>query len=176
LGVRRTQKISISMLDVRYVFEHSLRGERGPRLLRYLLSHGADEFTITVMTLQDTPAPFADAFEDQLAPFERPAAERRILTRATASDLGALVRLWSFNDTSLERLLSFLDKGLFRWPAGPDGWLEDLTIYRRGELVLGLVSHEQEGVLRLTHQEHIEVGALDIPSEETAEWIGYEPP
>ncbi|MEP6834126.1 MAG: hypothetical protein ABJB74_12060 [Gemmatimonas sp.] len=40
------------MLEVRYVFERSLRDERGPRLLRYLLEHGADEFSITVMALE----------------------------------------------------------------------------------------------------------------------------
>jgi len=161
------------MLEVRYVFEHSLRGERGPRLLRWLLSRGADEFTITVMALADTQAPFADAFEDELAPFELPSAERRVLTVTTSPDRTALVRLWSFDDKSLERLVSFLNKGLFHSPAGPDGWLEDLTVYRRGELVLGLVSHEQEGVLRLTAEEHREVAALDISSEETAEWIHY---
>lgn len=33
------------MFEARYVFEHSLRDRRGPRLLRYLLEHGDDEFT-----------------------------------------------------------------------------------------------------------------------------------
>lgn len=161
------------MLEVRYVFEHSLRGERGPRLLRYLVAHGADEFSITVMALQDTPAPFADAFEDELEPYTRPAARRRVLTDADGSDFGRHVRLWTLNEASLQRLLSFLDDGLFNSPAGPDGWLEDLTIYREGELLLGLVSHETEGVLRLTHGEHVEVAAMGIPSEATAEWIAY---
>lgn len=161
------------MLHVRYVFEHSLRDERGPRLLRYLLSQGADEFSITVMALQETRAPFADAFEDELGPYERPAASRRVLTAATEGDLTRTVRLWTLNDASLTRLLSFMDTGLFHWPAGPDGWLEDLTIYRRSELVLGLVSHEREGVLRLMQQEHEAVAKLDISSESSAECINY---
>lgn len=161
------------MHGVRYVFEHGLRGERGPRLLRYLLARGADEFTITVMALQDTPAPFVDAFEDELAPFERSAAERPVVAVTTSGDRTTRVRLWSFNEASLERLISFLDGGLFHWPAGPDGWLEDLAIYRRRELVLGLLSHEQEGVLRLTPEEHREVAALGIPSKETAGWFGH---
>jgi len=152
------------MLEVRYLFEHALRGDRGPRLLRYLMERGADEFSITVMALQDTPAPFADAFEDELGPYERPVASRRVLTGAESSDFTRPVRLWQFNEQSLGRLLSFVDSGVFQWPAGPDGWLEDLTVYRQGELVLGLVSHEREGVLRLTRQEHAEVAALDIPS------------
>lgn len=161
------------MLEVRYVFEHDLRGNRGPRLLHYLLERGADEFSITVMALQDTPAPFADAFEDELAPYRRPTARRRVLTAPDGHDLGRDVRLWVFDNASLERLLSFLDHGIFHWPAGPDGWLEDLTIYRHGELVLGLVSHEHEGVLRLTEAELSEVVALDIPFARHAEFISY---
>jgi hypothetical protein len=161
------------MLVVRYVFEHSLRGERSPRLLRYLLAHGADEFSVAVLTLEGTPAPLADKFEDEFRPYGRPADRRRVITNADWSDLGREVRLWTFNDASLQRLLGFFSGGLFHSPAGPDGWLEDLTIYRETELLVGLVSHEQEGVLRLTHQEHVEVAALDIPSEPTAEWIGY---
>ena len=161
------------MLEVRYVFEYSLRGERGPRLLRYLLAHGADEFSITVMALQDTPAPFADAFENELGPYERPAARRRVLTDADGSDFARSVRLWTLNEASLQRLLRFVDHGLFNAPAGPDGWLEDLAIYREGELLLGIVSHENEGVLRLTQQEHAEVVVIGVSSEPTAEWIGY---
>ncbi|MEP6780333.1 MAG: hypothetical protein ABJC26_10620 [Gemmatimonadaceae bacterium] len=158
---------------MRYVFEHSLRDERGPRLLRYLLEHGADEFSITVMALQDTQAPFVDAFEDELGPYELSTASRRVLTATEGNNLTRPVRLWTFNEASLARLLSFTDTGLFHWPAGPDGWFEDLTIYRRGELTLGLVSHEREGVLRLTHQEHNVVRALDILSETTAESVNY---
>jgi hypothetical protein len=164
------------MLDVRYLSDKSLRGARGPRLLRYLLNHGADELSITVMALQDTPAPFADAFEDELEPYQLDVAPRRVLT-ATATVATAKpvrpVRLWAFNEASLERLLSFLDEDLFHCPAGPDGWLEDLTLYRDAELILGLVSHEREGVLRLTADEHAEVAALDIPSGIMAESIGY---
>jgi hypothetical protein len=125
------------------------------------------------MALQDTPAPFADAFEDELGQYERPTAVRRTVSASPPNGVVRPVRLWAFTEASLERLLSFVDQSLFYWPAGPDGWLEDLTIYRHGELLLGLVSHEREGVLRLTRSEHQEVAALDIPSARTAEWIGY---
>lgn len=161
------------MPDVRYLVEHSLRGERGARLLRYLLARGADEFTITVMALQDTHAPFADAFEDELGPHERPAARRRVLHEADAGDSTRVVRLWTLDEGSLTRLLSFLDDGLFHCSPGPDGWLEDLTVYRRGELVLGIVSHQREGVLRLAPGELAEVAAMDIPFTLDAESIRY---
>jgi hypothetical protein len=160
-------------LEVRYVFEHGLRGDRGQRLLRYLQQQGADEFSITVMALQGTPAPFADAFEDELAPYEVAAARRRVVAGADTTSAVRSVRLWTLNAQSLARLLSFVDRDLFNWPAGPDGWLEDLTVYREGELVLGLVSHENEGVLRLTSQELAEVAGLGIAYETTAESIAF---
>lgn len=161
------------MLEVRYLTEGDLHGERGPRLLRYLLDHGADELSIVVMALQDTQAPFADAFEDELGPYERSVARRRVVSSADRHDAMRPVRLWALNEESLERLLSFVDAGIFHWPAGPDGWLEDLTIYRRGELVLGLVSHEREGVLRLAREELAEVAALGIPFQESAQAVSW---
>jgi hypothetical protein len=161
------------MLQVRYVTERDLEGERGPRLLRFLLDHGADEFTIVVMALQDTQAPFVDAFEEEMGPFERPMAPRRLLSAPSTPASTRPVRLWSFDERSLRRLVTFLHDGLFHWPAGPDGWFEDLTIYRAGELVFGALSHAREGVLRLTPEEHAAVARLDIHSTATSEWIGY---
>ncbi|HET9066581.1 MAG TPA: hypothetical protein VFN22_12240 [Gemmatimonadales bacterium] len=152
------------MLEVRHVTEHDLRGERGPQLLRYLLECGADEFSITVMAMQDTPAPFVDAFEDEFEPYARPAAVRRVIGTAETMGEARTVRLWTLDDASLTRLLSFVDTGLFHWPAGPDGWFEDLLVYRRGDLVLGLASDERAGLLCLTPQEHAAVAALGIAS------------
>ena len=99
------------MLEVRYLSERTLGRELGTRLLRYLLEHGADEFTITVMALQDTLAPFADAFEDELAPFARRIAPRRMVTAASPSETIHPVRLWALNERSLARLLTFLTAG-----------------------------------------------------------------
>ncbi|HEV2641815.1 MAG TPA: hypothetical protein VGT98_03875 [Candidatus Elarobacter sp.] len=160
-------------LEVRYVTEHDLRGERGPALLRWLLDHGASEFSIAVMAIQATPAPIADAFEDALGPFERAPAPRRIVMSPTSMESRRVVRLWTFSSESLERLLAFIDHGLFHSAVSPDGWLEDLTVYRAGELVLGLVTHAREGVLRLTAEEHAAVAALGIGSAPAPESIGY---
>ncbi len=161
------------MLEVRYVSARGLSVERGLQLLRYLLEYDADEFSIKVMALQDTLAPFADAFEDELGPFERSMALRRVVAADDADDRTRAVRLWSFNAQSFALLSGFLDDGIFHCPAGPDGWLEDLTIYRQGELVLGIVSHEQEGVLRLTPQELDELAAVGIAFAPNADSIEY---
>lgn len=167
--------ISMS-LDVRYVFDWSLPPAVVPVLLRWLVAAGADEFTVAVMALVDVPAPVADAFEDALAPFELPPARRRVLLDADAPDRAREVRRWQLSPASVAVLLPFFRQGLFHAApstVGPDGWLEDLTVYREGELVLGIVSHEQTGVLRLTADEHEAVTALGVRSEATAEWISY---
>jgi len=156
--------------EARLVSGPALRGDAGPRLLRFLLEQGADEFSITVMALQDTQAPFADAFEDELGPHELPPARRPVLARAGGTATDRVIRRWRYTRETLDRLLGFLDTDIVHCPAGPDGWLEDLVVYRRGEIVLGIVSHEQEGVLRLTTVELAEVAALDIPFEVTAKW------
>jgi hypothetical protein len=150
-------------LETRYLSERAL-GALGPALLRFLLERGADEFTIRVMALQETPAPFADAFEDELGPDERESAARAVMASTAAAPRPRSVRLWSLNIRTLERLLSFLDDGLFHCPPGPDGWLEDLTVYRRAELVFGALSHERDGVLRLTRAEHEALAAIGIRS------------
>ena len=45
----------MSMHQIRYIDEQGLQGERAPRLLRYLVACGADEFSITV------GVPFSDS-------------------------------------------------------------------------------------------------------------------
>lgn len=153
------------MLETRYLSNESLRGEGGPRLLRFLLQQGADEFSIRVMALQDTQAPFADAFEDELAPYERAMAPRSVVTSLPPTDVIRAVRLWSFTAASLERLLSFADDGIVQWPAGPDGWFEDLTIYRNHDLVLVVISADREAVLRLAPAEHAALAGLGIRND-----------
>lgn len=148
--------------EIRRLSREQLRGDRGAQLLRYLLQRGADEFSITVMALQDTQAPFADAFEDELAPFERAPDVRPVATKPDCAEAIREVRLWSFTEDSLVRLLSFLDDDIVMCPAGPDGWLEDLAVYRDGALVLGVTSHEQEGELWLTRDEQADVARLGV--------------
>lgn len=157
---------------VRYLLENNLRRDRTSPLLEYLLHAGADEFSVRVMALQETLAPFADAFEDELGPFERPIALRPAPETSRSTAPVRPVRVWSLTARSLHHLLSFLDDGVFQTPAGPDGWLEDLTVYRNGALVFGVVSHEREAVLSLTPNVHDAIARLDISSIASSQWLG----
>lgn len=151
------------MAEVRYIAERALDAARSSRLLHYLLDRGADEFTITVMALQDTQAPFADAFEDEMGPFERDIALREVVSGGMELGTVRPVRLWSLDHESLAHLLTFFDDGVFHSPAGPDGWLEDLAVYRAGALAFGIVSHDRQGVFRLVPDEYAAITALGIP-------------
>ena len=146
----------------RHISPASVPPDATERLLRWLLAAGADELSVRVRALRDEPAAFADAFEDAMAPFALPNASRRVLADAAGADAEREVRLWTLSEASVAVLLPFVSRGLFHHDAGPAGWLEDLTVYRAGELVLGVVTHEQEGVLRLTPDEHAEVAAIGV--------------
>jgi len=52
-----------------------------------------------------------------------------------------------------------------------EGWLEDPTLYRDGEIMLGIVSHEREGFLELTALEAVQLAALGIPTRDAGRWI-----
>jgi len=138
----------------------------GP-LLRALVAMGADELTVAVRSLADEAAPVADAFEDALALFELPPARRRVLVDVEESDGTRTVRRWTLSEASVAALLPFLARGPLHHAPTPEGWLEDLVVYRGGEIVLGVVSHEREGVLRLGAAEHAAIAALGVRSHAT---------
>lgn len=159
--------------EVRYIRDDGVEPEQTPALLRWLVARGADEFSVTVMALEDMHAPFADAFEDELEEFEKADAVRMLPSSSLGEEPKRSVRLWALDEESLPIVLSYLEDGLFELAPGPDGWLEDFAIFRKGELVLGIVSHEREGVLRLTAREHEEVAKLGVRATRDAEWISY---
>ena len=96
-----------------------------------------------------------------------PPARRRVLVDVEESDGTREVRRWTLCDESIAALLPFLARGVLHHAPAPDGWLDDLAVYRDGELLLGIVSHEREGVLRLRDDEHAAVAALGVRSDET---------
>jgi hypothetical protein len=66
------------------------------------------------------------------------------------------------------------------WPVGPvsslydeEIWLEDLIIYRDGEVMMGVTTHEGGGVLRLTELELVSLRRTGFPDRREVPWIGY---
>lgn len=135
------------------------------RLLDWCIAHGADELTIEVMALVGTPAPLADAFEDALAPWELAPAIRPILESTTAPIYPGRVRLWSLGPQTVELLRRFLPGGPLTHGAhgvGEAGWLENLALYRGGELLFGAVTHEGEALLRAGPEERADLERLGL--------------
>lgn len=135
------------------------------RLLDWCVAHGADEFTLDVMALADVPAPLADAFEDALEPWLRPAAVRPVLDGADGPSFPSRVRLWTLNASTLPLLHRYLPHASLR-PGTPEpsehGWFENLTVYRAGELLFAALTNEGLGVLQLRPAERDELETLGI--------------
>lgn len=160
----------------RYLANGDLAPAAWWRLVEWCVARGADEFTVDVMALRDTPAPLADAFEDALGARERTPEVRMMLDGGGGPSFPGVVRLWALDEASLEQLRRFLPDGPLSYGAqgiGAAGWLENLIVYREGELMLGVVTHEQEGVVRVTPAERAELEALGIPLRAAGQAIRY---
>ncbi len=128
------------------------------RLLRWCAGHGGTELSVRVMCATDEPAHIADRFEDELSGAFLTEAARRIVAPGGCRD--AAVRLWRLDDGSLELLRGFMPRGLFTHRVDPAGWLEDPIVYRGNEVMLALVTAEQEGLLRVEADELRELERL----------------
>lgn len=138
------------------------------RLARWCVEHGADEFTVRVLCAEGEGAR-ADQFEDTFdARFI--ATEPRRVPAAPDEDPMRPVRLWRVDDDALQSLSSFLPDGLFTHRVDPHGWLEDLVLFRDDQLMLGVVTHQREGMVRVTADElgELERIGFDFAPEATA--------
>ena len=156
------------MFRTRALTADTLHATESRRLLRWALDRGADQFTLDVRAIAGVEAPLADAFEDTLGAWETASARRRVPYRWTAPDCTRDVRLWTLDAESLALLEPFFPDGLFTHGVHERGWLEDLVLYRRGEFLLGVITHEREGLIRVTPAEERELIELGIPLGEIA--------
>ena len=159
---------------LRYLSADDYSTDASWQLAEWCLERGVDEFTI--QCLGSSPSVNAltwQPFADLVGLFARPSAMRRRLTAASVAELSRPTELWEFNATTLLALRGVLREGLFDYRTSHDGWFEDPILYRNGELMLGVVTHESSAVLRLSEEEWPLFTAAGFPSHETSEWIGY---
>lgn len=127
------------------------------QLASWCRKHGADEWTLTAMSLRGPKeAAWLESFDEATKPFRLPTAKRRSLTAQRPISHGNFIKpteLWRLNAASFAALQEVLPGGLFHYQVEKGGWLEDPVLYRRGEFMLGVVSHEKEGVVRVTNTE-----------------------
>jgi hypothetical protein len=156
-----------SSSSTRWFYQSDVTPAQTWQLIEYCAERGATEFAVCLMTMQGSAAPNIAEVAAALRPFERPAAPRELMTVPMGQPQVQLTRLWRLVPEAIAALRPFLSEGLFDYRSADwdTGWLEDLTVYRDGAVMLGVVSHEGEGVLTLSPAEHAEVAALGIRTQ-----------
>src|SRR5262245_53859069 len=146
----------MSAITQRFVRDEISR-ERGWRLIEWCIGRGGEEFTFQSMSLGDSPAS-REPLTDALASFHGGTSKRENMTTLAGEEARCPTETWRLTAESAAVLRQHIADGFFAAPSySTAGWFEDFTIYRRGEVMLGVVSHEGLVVLCLTEQEHREV-------------------
>lgn len=145
--------------------------ELGWRLCDWCRARGAQTFALEIMgTAAEGDAVYVER-ERPIRRFRLPARERERLTAMPDEDLTRLTELWSLSADSLRVLPELFPDGMFEWSSDATAWCEDLTLYRDETLLLGIVSHEGLGVLRVTEQEAAQLAAAGFPTHDPVELV-----
>lgn len=143
------------------------------RLVDWCHSLGADEFTIDMLGAESSQAHQLHVrFDHAIAVHGRPQARRERMSGKTADALHRDTELWSLNESSLDVLKTALPAGIFQYDPRDGGWFEDPILYRNGELMLGVLSHEAFAVLRVSERESAQLAAAGFPSHDSLPRIG----
>ena len=130
------------------------------QLVRWCLRKGATEFTLAGVHVGDrdsSSVPLFRTFNQLTAHHALPAAPREHLSKMLNEEWERETELWRLNEETILALQQVLPDGIFSYSVGDEGWFEDLAIYRQGALMLGVISHEREGFLRVTEAEKAEL-------------------
>ena len=145
-----------------------LSPEQGWRLIGWCIERGGEEFSFRPMSLGDSPA-LQETLHERAHIISSGRPERESMTTLVGEEARRPTETWRLTTESTAVLRQHVVDGFFAAPSySTAGWFEDFTIYRRGEVMLGIVSHEGLVVLCLTDQEHGEFSELKIESHETA--------
>ena len=162
------------MLVERYVFHEDLGKPGGERLLTWCRSLGADSFTFTVIGTPPELEQQAAMIEAPLAPFRiSPTRIRAIPEGQPGSYWTRVSALWELNDTTETYLLKCFPRGLVTYLPTEGSWCEDPCLYRGDELMLGIISHENEGVLRIEAREQLALDQSEMPYRLKRRYVGY---
>jgi hypothetical protein len=157
----------------RWLFAEDYDAHSTWALVERFMRVGAQEFTLQFLEIAGHEATAAAAAESLLHPFFIGDGTREVVAN---QPFVRSVPLWRLSAESLTVLRQLLPAGLFTAPTYQnEGWIENPAFYRRGELVVGIVSHEGEGICRGSIAEFSEMeqeGLLtrERPSEPWRPW------
>ena len=115
----------------RFIFSHDFVGQQSWNLLSWCATHGASEFTLAMLSLQDSAAPFLDRAEKSLEPFALLAAPREFVI---GDPLVRPAKLWSLSSDAKGSRTYVTLRGLIEATNGATDTCADLHISRDGEL------------------------------------------
>jgi hypothetical protein len=157
----------------RYLAPADFSAEESWRLVEWCREIGADEFTVDcVGSDARAEATILQPFEKVANPFSRGEGTRERMSGATADNLTRSTRLWELNPVTFGALREALPNGLLSYDPEGRGWFEDPILYREGNLLLGVLSHEAFAVLRLTVLESVRLAAAGFPSHDSLPRVG----
>ena len=157
----------------RYLAPADFTAEESWRLVEWCREIGADEFTVDCSGSDArAEATTRQPFEKIVNPFSRGEGTRERMSGATADDLIRSTRLWEMKPVTVGALREALPNGLLSYDPEGSGWFEDPILYREGNLLLGVLSHEAFAVLRLSVVESMRLTAAGFPSHDSLPRVG----
>jgi hypothetical protein len=125
----------------------------GWNLLEFLSSIGADEFAVRFMYAGDDGEGTCERLARMLA-FASLGERIRECSVTYAHERNPRpVEVWRLDLAGVSALREVMPDGILGSTARVDAWAEDLCVYRRGELLLGTISHERLAFLRISDEE-----------------------
>ncbi|HEX9127569.1 MAG TPA: hypothetical protein VF850_00255 [Gemmatimonadaceae bacterium] len=157
----------------RYLAPVDFSAEESWRLVEWCRDIGADEFTVDCVGGDARAEAIAwRPFENAVSPFSRGDATRERMSGTTADDLTRRTQLWELNPVTVGALQKALPGGLLSYDPEGRGWFEDPILYREGNLLLGVLSHEAFAVLRLSALESVRLSTAGFPSHDSLPRVG----
>ena len=157
----------------RYLAPADFSAEESWRLVEWCRDIGADEFTVDCVGCDARAQAIVwRPFENAALPFSRGDETRERMSGTTADDLTRRTQLWELNPVTVGALQKALPGGLLSYDPEGRGWFEDPILYREGNLLLGVLSHEAFAVLRLSALESVRLSTAGFPSHDSLPRVG----
>jgi hypothetical protein len=156
-----------------HIFDSDLLTIQSRALLDWCVARGADTFTVNVVGCDPEFQQYCATVEERFARYAVPKKEFGPIPQGPPGGAWTQPRyLWSLTSESADILWSELKRGLVSCSYENGAWLEDPVLYRGREIMLGIVSHENEGVLRIRPDEQHLLDTAAIPYRLKGEWMG----
>ena len=156
-------------IETLHIFKNDYLGERPWDLLAWCRAHGAVEFNVDGFLTEGGSKTAIEAFDAVADPHRLPSAARYDMYAGASRPTD----LWALNADTERALRIAFPRGNFDYlPA--DAWFENLAVYRtNGDLILGVITHESEGVLRVSRSERQELDGRGFVYRSSGEWVGF---